>query len=270
MGLSDLLNDPLLRQQTLRLQRFGLKFWVPLLIVWIFASWLGRSWAFDLFPMNLRGGIAVEFALTYFFYTVRVDVVLAIALQPFLWPRSEWKELHPQLLLAGIGTPQILRARVLPTVAVLAALNLLSSPAFYKYLIVDGTGLFIERKWEIVAGFALAILAMIEDLLFATICTLAAVRGVFRHPDAGRAVFSALGVIALCGLAIVLASGTSLLFFVLQSLLWNYYEILMSDLTSYLLLVMAPTLVMLFMELWLIRLVWQAAKQAINESAAGY
>ena len=250
---------PLLQQQLRRLGRLGGGFWLGTVLLWIGFSWFIRSWLTGAFLFALPAGSVLEIIVSSLGFVLRVELPMALLLQTYLWPRDEWERMQPQLRLTFLQPADVIRARVLPTFAVLAALNTLSAPFFYWDVATQRFG--FDRALELVVGSLTAAGAWGEDLTFSLIATLCAARYLGNEAvPVSRALSLAVGGIVWRG-AVIAMVGVGGYGIVMAGILFVQPAVgfFPSEETLFTVSYVLPVVVLLAIEALLIVLLWRRA-----------
>lgn len=197
-GRELLTDNPLLARERRRWWRRGW-LWVPVaLMAWLPMSYLARSpdAAMMLGAISLWQGALLSTVQA----TLRPDIALALFFVYLSVHNAGWHSVRQHLGVTLTTPGQVIVAKVAGPLGLLVALHLVGGYFYYSHLTHDPT-LVLGPAWpngpRLHVAYVVMPVAMVEDMLFASVCVLVALEQFLAHADAFTATFRALGWLLL-------------------------------------------------------------------------
>ncbi len=201
--------------------------WLPILLfVWLPLTWATRAFI----PQVLAGNVAVPAAelLHTLAMAFRPDALIALLLAQRSASRHAWHAAREELAVTFLTAGPIIAGKAIVPVVLLAVFHAVGVWYYYAGLLADPT--YQLPLWlagpAIPLGVPIMGLAFLEDVLFAAVVVLIALRCYLLGTDPFHATLQAMARLLLFGLLVCLCSWAWPLAFNLMPLDWSMWLIL--------------------------------------------
>ncbi len=205
-GQSILADNPVLRREARAFLRRAFILLPALLAVWVPLTWVTRI----VVPQQIGANVSPMAAelIHALAMAFRPDVFIALFLVQRSASREIWHQCREELAVTFLSPARILAGKAFVPIALLAFFHAVGIWFYYGDLLIDPVYFvsFQDGGLYFPVGPLIMLLAFIEDLFFATVIVLIALRAYLFQPDAMQATLGAIVRLFLFGLAVCLCS----------------------------------------------------------------